>query len=162
MILTHRFCHRQRKGCINTDVTFLYQFICFLCLYPTFSPSSFFPPSLLFQLFRPHHLSSSVFSFFLPLPFNPSLRACPCLLPSSAPSLPPHRCWKVSQSVSRRISASIWTGHCCRTVRLLKAPPRAASGRWPWSSRPPTHPLATRWSTPGTSSPPSTSYPGDP
>ena len=44
MILTHRFCHRQRKGCINTDVTFLYQFICFLCLYPTFSPSSFFPP----------------------------------------------------------------------------------------------------------------------
>lgn len=171
MILTHLFCHRLLIGCINTDVTFLYQFICFLCLYPTFSPSSFFPPSSPLPTLSPYYFSSPpAFLCFLLLPsFLPSLSISRyvLVLVSSLPLLPrslppPARCWKVSQSVSRRISASIWTGRCCRTVRLLKAPLRAASGRWPWSSRPPTHPLVTRWSTPGTSSPPSTSYPGDP
>lgn len=72
------------------------------------------------------------------------------------------RCWKASLSVCRLTSASTLTGRCCRTVRLLKAPQRDASGRWPWSSRPPMHPQVTRWSTPAMSSPPSTSYPGDP
>lgn len=160
-------------ACIDADVTFLYQFIhLFLppLLFPLsplspspFTWSCFFPP--ISQLskhcasdFPSSHILLSFFSFCSSLtPFlsPPSL----CFHISSLPLL---RCWKVSQSVSRQISAFIWTGHCCRTARLLKAPPKAASERWPWSSRPPTHPRVTRWSTPGTSSLPSILYPGDP
>lgn len=71
------------------------------------------------------------------------------------------RCLKASQSVSRQISAFIWTGLCCRTVKLLKGPLRAACGRWPWSSKPPTHPLETRWSMQEMCSLLCTSYPVD-
>lgn len=99
--------------------------------------------------------------FFIPAPpHSPH----PSSLPVSSVLLllSPPRCWKASPSVSRPISASIWTARCCRTARLLKAPPRAVSGRWPWSLRPPTLPPVTHWSTLETSWPPSISYPGDP
>lgn len=159
-------------ACDNIDVTFLYQIIRFL--YPA-SPLSLLSFSIaFFHLFRSTYiyffltpylllfLVSFSFTSWPPLILYPSLPHSLLVPVSSLPLLPLPRCWKASQSVSRRISVSIWTGRCCRTVRLLKAPPRAASGRWPWSSRPPTHPLVTRWSTLEMSLPPSISYPGDP
>lgn len=53
------------------------------------------------------------------------------------------RSWRVFQSACRRISASTSTRTSYRAVRRFAGPLRAASGPWPWGSRPPTRPLET-------------------
>lgn len=69
------------------------------------------------------------------------------------------RCWRVSQSACKQISAFTSTRTCSTAARPFEEPLKAACGPWPCGSRPPTHPRETHSSTAETCWPCSTLSP---